>query len=62
MMFSVSDTGYSIKRKNLSAPSRSQTYDLLISTLDALPLSYKKNIKVLSAFKHNILNVLYVAG
>ena len=30
------------KKKFLSAPNRSRTYDLRISTLDALPLSYKR--------------------
>ena len=29
-------------KKNLSAPNRSQTYDLPISILDDLPLSYRR--------------------
>ena len=30
------------KKKNPSAPNRSRTYDLPISTSDALPLSYRR--------------------
>ena len=32
------------KEKKTSAPNRSWTYDLLVSTPDALPLSYKRLI------------------
>ena len=33
---------YSVKEKNLSAPNKSQTYDLPITSSDALPLSYRR--------------------
>ena len=32
------------KKKKTSAPNRSWTYDLLVTTPDALPLSYKRLI------------------
>ena len=38
---SVSDTGGS-EQKTPSTPSRRQTYDLLITSPDALPLSYRR--------------------
>ena len=43
-------------RRNLSAPNRSSTYDLLVNSPDALPLSYRrlvgaKTIKLQSATK-----------
>ena len=42
MMFSsISDTGDSEEKKNPSSSNRSQAYDLLITSPDALPLSYK---------------------
>ena len=41
MVFSVSDTGI-LRLKEKSKCSLSQTYDLLISTLDALTLSYRR--------------------
>ena len=37
---SVNDTGGS--EKNPSAPNRSQTYDLLVTSPDALPLTYMR--------------------
>ena len=33
---------HSDKKKNSSGPNRSRTYDLPISTSDALPLSYRR--------------------
>ena len=36
------NTGILRKKEILSAPNRSQTYDLPISTSDALPLSYRR--------------------
>ena len=41
MYYSVSDTGNS-EKENLSAPIRSQTKDLPITSSDALPLSYRR--------------------
>ena len=38
--YSVGDTGDS--EKNPSSPNRSRTYDLLVSSPDALPLSYRR--------------------
>ena len=41
--FSVSDKGIlRLKEKNRSAPNMSQTYELPISTSDAVPLSYRR--------------------
>ena len=39
--YSVGDTGI-LGKKNLSAPVRSRTQDLPITSLDALPLSYRR--------------------
>ena len=42
-MFSlISDTGDSEEKNNPSSPNRSGTYDLLVSSPDALPLSYRR--------------------
>ena len=38
----VSDTGILGKRKSASAPMRSRTYDLPITSSDALPLNYRR--------------------
>ena len=38
--FSVSETGGG--RKNPSTPKRSRTYELLVTSPDALPLSYRR--------------------
>ena len=40
MFLSVNDTGGS--EKNPSSPNRSRTYDLLVTSPDALPLSYSR--------------------
>ena len=43
MFFLLVTQAYSDKvKKNSSAPNRSRTYDLPISTSDALPLSYRR--------------------
>ena len=39
MFYSANDTGDS-EKKNLSSPKRNRTYDLLVTSPDALPLSY----------------------
>ena len=39
--FSVSETGGS-EQKNPSTPKRSRTYELLVTSPDALPLSYRR--------------------
>ena len=45
MMFSlISDTGDS-KEKNPSSPNRSRTYDFLVTSPDALPLSYRRLVR-----------------
>ena len=41
IFFSVSDTGFS-EKEIPSSPNRSQTYDLPITSSDALPLSYRR--------------------
>ena len=41
-VFSVNDTGILRKKKNPSAPNRSPTYNLPITSSDALPLSYRR--------------------
>ena len=43
MYYSVSDTGI-LEKGNPSAPIRSQTYDLPITSSDALPLSYRRRV------------------
>ena len=40
MFHSVSDTG--VSEKNPSSPNRSRTYDLQVTSPDALPLSYRR--------------------
>ena len=40
MVLFYSDTGDS-EKKNPSSPNRSRTYDLLVTSPDALPLSYR---------------------
>ena len=42
LTFSVNDTGILGKKEIASVPNRSRTYDLPISTSDALPLSYRR--------------------
>ena len=42
MFYSVNDTGD--LGKNLSSPNRSQTCDLLVTSPDALPLSYRRPV------------------
>ena len=41
MFYSVSDTGDS-ENKNPSSSNRSRTYDFLVTSPDALPLSYRR--------------------
>ena len=42
LCFSVIDTGILGLKENLSAPNKSRSYDLPISTSDVLPLSYRR--------------------
>ena len=52
MFFLLVTQAYSDKvKKNPSAPNRSRTYDLPISTSDALPLSYRRLVVVVVLIK-----------
>ena len=41
MFFPISNTG-DLEEKDPSSPDRSQTYDLLVTSPDVLPLSYRR--------------------
>ena len=59
IFFSVSDTVAYLEKEIPSSPNRSRTYDLPITSSDALPLSYRrlvgaKAIKLGSCEKHPV--------
>ena len=55
-MFPVSDTGDS--KKNPSFPNRSRTYDLLVTSPDALLLSYRRLVGTKAYLQFFIFAVL----
>ena len=55
VLFQKVTRAYSEKR-NPSAPIRSRTYDLLITSSDALPLSYRRLVRAVHG-----TNILYTA-
>ena len=55
------------REKNPSSPNRSQTYDLLVTSPDALPLSYRrlvgaKAIKHVTSVLHTVRTEMSIGG
>ena len=63
MLSSVSDTGNSEEKKNLSSPNRSWTCDLLVTSPDALPLSlsYRRLVELRPLNEVHVTNILHTA-